>query len=68
MLNSIPFERVAAFIEELGAALQDTAAVEILPDRVTVTEYRHDGHGRKFMAGSEAAKVVTDIRIDRGGS
>ena len=68
MQTSIPFEAVAAFVEALGADLNETASVEITPNRVTVTEFRRNEEGKRFAVGNEAATVVTDIRIERGTS
>lgn len=65
MRTSIPFETVAAFVEALGADLNETAAVEVTPTRVTVTEFRRTESGKRFAVGDRAATVVTDIRIER---
>ncbi|MEU5284123.1 hypothetical protein AB0G97_08900 [Streptomyces sp. NPDC020755] len=66
MRTSIPYALVASFIEELGADLNETASVEIAPDRVTVTEFRRNETGARFAVGDTAATVVTQIRIERG--
>lgn len=65
MRTSIPFETVAAFVEGLGVDLNHTAAVEITPTQVTVTEFRRDETGARFAVGDRPATVITDIRIER---
>ncbi|ODA69514.1 hypothetical protein [Streptomyces sp. AVP053U2] len=68
MRTSIPFAAVAAFIEQLGAELNETAAVTIGPNCVTVTEYRRDEDGRRFAVGDHPATTTTEIRIERSTS
>ncbi|MFD3483782.1 hypothetical protein [Streptomyces sp. NPDC058665] len=65
MRTSIPFDLVAAFVQQLGADLNETSSVEITHDRVTVTQHRLNEQGARFSVGSTSAKVVTDIRIER---
>lgn len=48
----------------LGIGDPDTVAgVEMLPGHVVLTRYRLDGRGVRFMAGRDAAKVVTAIAV-----
>ncbi|MCW5252215.1 hypothetical protein [Streptomyces sp. SHP 1-2] len=66
MRASIPFEEVTAFVEGLGVDIVNVASVEITHSCVSVTEFRLNEAGRRFLAGDQMAKTVTDIRIERG--
>ncbi|NJP73733.1 hypothetical protein [Streptomyces sp. C1-2] len=65
MRTSIPFEAVGQFLEQLGVDPDATAAVEITPHCVTVSQFRLNEAGARFAVGGGPALVKTDIRIDR---
>lgn len=66
MRESIPYEQVAAFLDELGVTGEETASVEIAPSRVVVHQFRLNGSGARYAVGGEVATVATDIPIERG--
>ncbi|MEU2764256.1 hypothetical protein [Streptomyces sp. NPDC007094] len=65
MRESIPYEQVAAFIDQLGIEPADVQSLEITPSRVVVHQYRLNGSGARYAVGGEAAMVSTDIPIER---
>ncbi|WP_320784197.1 hypothetical protein [Streptomyces sp. CRN 30] len=65
MRTSIPFQAVAAFLQQLGADPDDTASVEIEPGCVTVSQFRLNNDGARYQVDGTVAMVRTEIPIER---
>ncbi|WP_121711746.1 hypothetical protein [Streptomyces sp. E5N91] len=68
MRESIPFEQIAKFLNELGVTAEETASVEITPSKVTVHQFRLNEHGARYAVDGILAMVATDVPVERGSS